>query len=411
MKYLILLGDGMGDYPIPELGGKTPLEVARIPHMNSLARRGELGMVRTAPKGFYPGSDVTQMGILGYDPKLYYTGRSPLEAASMGVHLSKDDVAYRCNLVTLRSTNDGYRPRKLDAKVTMEDYSAGHIGTEEARELIFDINDQLGTEAIQFSPGVSYRHLMVWAGGKHKVTCTPPHDIAGRSIADHLPAGDGSEVLREIMEASLAILSAHPINAERESEGRHPANCLWLWGQGKAPRMPKFFEKYGLSGSMISAVDLLKGLGVYAGFEIITVPGATGYLDTNYTGKGETAVRELSRKGLVYVHVEAPDEAAHNGDLTAKIRAIEDVDEKVLGTILKGIDAFDDYKILLLPDHRTPIALKTHTDEPVPFVIYKKSASGGQVKGSGLDYNEVNAEKTGLFFKSPVQLLTYFLKE
>ncbi|HXX82257.1 MAG TPA: cofactor-independent phosphoglycerate mutase [Thermodesulfovibrionales bacterium] len=368
MKYIVIVGDGMADRPLKELGGKTPLQKAFTPNMDRLAREGIIGSVRTIPKGLHPGSDIANLSILGYDPKLFYTGRAPLEAASMGVELRDADVAYRCNLVTLR-----YNKEKTRA--VMEDYSGGHVSTDEAAVLIKDIDKALGTSDIKFYPGVSYRHLMVWRGGEQRVECVPPHDIIGKDICDYLPTGHGEEVLRRIMMESVGILSSHSVNKERLAAGKKSANSIWLWGQGKKPSIPRFKEKYNLDGALISAVDLTKGLGVYAGFEILRVPGVTGYLDTNYTGKAEYSLKALERVDLVYVHVEAPDEAGHSGNCVDKVKAIEDFDAFVVGAIMRGAQSFREYRILLMPDHATPIEAKTHTDEPIPFVIYDSRAT------------------------------------
>ena len=406
MKYVIIVGDGMADEPIGELGGRTPLQAAHTPNMDDLARRGELGLVRTTPEGYPPGSDVTQMGILGYDPKKYYTGRSPLEAASIGVHLDKDDVAFRCNLVTLSQNKKMEDLHRFNGRLVMEDYSAGHISSGEAQELIRDLNDQIGNESFQFYSGVSYRQLLVWIGGKTALQCTPPHDISGKPVFDHLPKGDGSELLRELMEAALLVLADHPLNVERRKEGKLPANSIWLWGHGKAPTMPKFKERFGLSGAMIAAVDLMKGLGIYAGFELIDVPGATGFLDTNYRGKGEHALGALKRHDLVYVHVEAPDEASHMGDLAEKVKAIEALDAQVVGPIRDGLKALGEHKILILPDHPNPVRLKTHTSDPVPYLLYRD----GVTKGSGRGYNEPDATATGVMVDNGYQLIERFVQ-
>lgn len=365
MKYIILLGDGMADRPIPELGGKTCLQTAKTPNMDMLASIGEPGIVHTIPSGFPPGSDVANLSILGYDPRQYYTGRSPLEAASMGVELGPEDIAFRCNLVTLRVLSG-----KGGRRAVMEDFSAGHISTEEARQLIEEIDRRLGTDHIRFYPGVSYRHLMVWKGGKDKIECAPPHDIQDKDISDYLPRGEGEDVINDLMEASYDILASHPLNKARMQKSRRPGNSIWLWGQGRRPSMPTFQQKYGLEGAVISAVDLTKGIGVYAGFEIINVPGATGWIDTNYVGKAEHALWALKTKDIVYLHVEAPDEAGHTGDIKNKIKAIEDFDEFIVGNIIYGMKQFDEYRILVLPDHPTPIEIRTHSAEPVPFVIY-----------------------------------------
>jgi 2,3-bisphosphoglycerate-independent phosphoglycerate mutase len=363
VKYIILIGDGMADRPLKELGGRTPLQAAFTPNMDKLARKGILGSVRTIPEGFPPGSDVANLSILGYDPRQFYSGRAPLEAASMGIKLEENDVAFRCNLVTLKYN-------KTRDRAIMEDYSAGHISTEEARQLIETIDTELGNENIRFFPGISYRHLMIWRGGEVEIECVPPHDIIGKEITEYLPLGKGERVIRSLMESSVGILENHPVNKKRASEGKRIANSIWLWGQGKKPDMPSFREKYGLSAALVSAVDLTKGLGVCAGFEILQVPGVTGYLDTNYTGKAEYSLKALTTHDVVYIHVEAPDEAGHEGNYRNKIKAIEDFDALVVGSIIRGAKEFDEYRILLLPDHPTPIEVRTHTDEPVPFVIF-----------------------------------------
>ena len=390
MKYIILIGDGMSDEPIAELGYKTPLEAAKTPNMDYLAQNGSIGLVRNVPDGYPPGSDVAILSVLGYDPKKYYTGRSPLEAASIGVELLPSDLALRCNLVTL--LEDGGR-------VIMADYSAGHITTEEAKKVIIDLDKELSEDGIKFYPGVSYRHLMVWADGPDAVQMetTPPHDITGNDIADYLPKGEGSRKLIQLINSSQMLLKEHPVNIEREENGKKPANSIWLWGQGRKPNMTTLKQRFGIEGSVISAVDLVKGVGIYAGLKIVNVPGATGYLDTNYTGKAEYALEALEKKDFMCVHVEAPDEAGHTGNLKNKIKAIEDFDEKVVGAVLKGLERFKEFRIVVLPDHPTPIAKKTHTRDPVPFVIY---SSTDRVKGQGSmvkAYNEAEAKASGLF--------------
>ncbi len=402
MKYVVIIGDGMADRPLKELDGKTPLQVAFTPNMDKLAKKGILGMVRTIPEGFSPGSDVANLSILGYDPKVYYSGRAPLEAASMGIHLEDSDVAYRCNLVTIKYS-------KTHTRAIMEDYSAGHISTEEAKELIDSINDALGDDEIKFYPGISYRHLMIWKNGEVDIECIPPHDIMGKEIADYLPRGKGDEFLRALMERSVEILESHPVNRKRISEGKPPANSIWLWGQGRRPSIPTFQEKYGISGALVSAVDLTKGLGIYAGFEILKVPGVTGYIDTNYTGKAEYSLKALERHDFVYIHVEAPDEAGHSGDLKIKIKAIEDFDTMLVGTLLRGIKTFEDYRILLMPDHPTPIEVRTHTTEPVPFVIYdSRIENENPIDGFSEAIKEVDDI---LFFEEGYRLMDYFLQE
>jgi len=409
MKYIILLGDGMADRPHADLGGKTCLQAAKTPNMDLLASRGRVGMVRTVPEGFPPGSDVANLTVMGYDPRKYYSGRSPLEAASIGVELGPDDVAFRCNLVTLRLTGGKSAVPGKGRRAIMEDFSAGHITTQEARILIEEIDSKLGSEHLRFYPGVSYRHLMVWKGGKDKLECTPPHDIQDKDILDYLPRGEGDEVINALMEESTELLLAHPVNKARQESGKRIANSIWLWGQGKRPSMPTFREKFGLEGSMISAVDLTKGIGIYAGFEVITVPGATGWLDTNYVGKAEHALFSLKTKDIVYVHVEAPDEAGHTGDLKNKLKAIEDFDEFVVGNIMHGMKQFDEYRIMVLPDHPTPVELRTHSADPVPFIIYDNTK---ERKGEPISYDEQIANrKDALFVQEGHTLMELFLKK
>ncbi len=362
MKYIVLVGDGMADYPIPELGNLTPLQAANIPNMDFIAKHGKCGIARTIPENMPAGSDVANLSILGYEPSKYYCGRGPLEAASMGVRLGKDDVAFRCNLVTEK---DGL----------LADYSAGHISSEEARVLIEAVDMELGN-GCKFHAGISYRHLLVMNSGE-KTQCTPPHDVVGQPVEEVLPRGEDSEVLINLIMASKHVLENHEVNVKRKRNGKNPANMIWPWGQGKAPKMPLFKDLFGVSGSIISAVDLLKGIGKYAGLDAINVPGATGYLDTNFSGKAEYALKSLEDHDFVFVHVEAPDEAAHMGDLEAKIKAIEDFDEKVVGGMLNELAG--DYRIMVLPDHLTPISIKTHTREPVPFAIYSSTESADYV--------------------------------
>ncbi len=401
VKYIVIIGDGMADRPLKELGGKTSLQAAFTPNMDKLAYEGTIGRVRTVPEGLYPGSDVANLSILGYDPKKFYTGRAPLEAASIGVDLKDDDIAYRCNLVTLKFNKD-------KTIAIMEDYSSGHISTEEAGILIKDVDKELSTPAIKFYNGVSYRHLMVWSGGEPDVECAPPHDIIGKEISDYLPVGSGEEVLRGLMLDSVDILESHEINKERISQGKNPANSIWLWGQGKKPRLSKFKEKYSIDGAMVSAVDLTKGLGIYAGFEILQVPGVTGWLDTNYVGKAEASLKALERVDFVYIHVEAPDEAGHSGNYKDKIKAIEDFDALVVGTVMRGIRPFEECRILLMPDHPTPIEVRTHTDEPVPFVIFD---NGHKRKNEGAAFDEsILQRKDIVIIEEGYKLMDYFIK-
>ncbi len=408
MKYIILLGDGMADRPHASLGGKTCLQAAKTPNLDQLASLGQVGMVRTIPPGYPPGSDVANLTVMGYDPRKYYTGRSPLEAASIGVELEADDIAFRCNLVTLRIA--GKRTEGAPGrKAIMEDFSAGHITTQEARLLIEEIDSKLGSSRIRFYPGVSYRHLMVWKGGKDRLECTPPHDIQDKDILDYLPRGEGDEIINALMEESIDILLAHPVNKSRQENGKRVANSIWLWGQGRRPKMPTFREKYGLEGAMISAVDLTKGIGIYAGFEVINVPGATGWIDTNYVGKAEHALWALRTKDIVYVHVEAPDEAGHTGDVKNKLKAVEDFDEFIVGNIIHGMKQFDEYRILVLPDHPTPLEIRTHSSDPVPFVIYDNRK---ERTGEPLTYDErIGQRKDALIFQEGYTLMDYFLKQ
>lgn len=401
-KFVVLLGDGMADDPIAELGNRTPLQVARTPNLDRLAQKGWLGMVRTIPPGLPPGSDVANLSIFGYDPRIDFTGRAPLEAASMGILLGPRDVAFRLNLVTL-----GVR----DGQTIMEDYSAGHIPTAEAEEIIRDLQRHLGNREFQFYPGVSYRHLLVWREGEKSLSLktTPPHDISGKAVQSHLPRGEGEREIGGLMEEGRKILTGHRRNEMRIQGGKKPANGIWLWGQGKAPQLTPITERFGLSGSVISAVDLMRGIGFYAGLEIIRVPGATGYLDTNYAGKAEYALRELDRKDFVYLHLEAPDEASHSGNLRDKIQAIEDFDGKIVGPILQGLKRFPQYRVLALPDHPTPIAQKTHTPDPVPFVIYSSEDETHPPRRDGA-FDETRAKSTGLFIDQGHALMDRFIR-
>ncbi len=404
MKYVVIVGDGMADYPVQGLKGKTPLMVAKTPHMDWLARHGEIGLVRTIPDGFNPGSEIANLSIFGYDPIRYYTGRGPLEAASLGVRLKSDDLAFRCNLVTLRGDGN---------KTMMEDFSAGHITDEEAKEIILYLDQAMGTNDIQFYPGVSYRHLTVLKDGAtkysdlEKLELTPPHDIIGKEISPFLPKKGRGDKILSLMSESQRLLKNHPINLAREAKGLKPANSIWLWGQGRSPQMSTLKERFGVEGYVISAVHLLRGIGILAGLEVLKVPGATGYFDTNYEGKTQYALRGLKEKDFVYVHVEAPDEAGHMGDLRLKIESIEAFDEKIVGAILKGMSDFERYRILVLPDHPTPLSVRTHTADPVPYVIYPAEVRGKEAPIEGFD--EVSAKKAGIFIEKGFELIERFL--
>ena len=400
MKHVVVLGDGMADRPLPELGDRTPLQAARKPNMDSLARRGEVGMVRTVPEGMPPASDVANLSVMGYDPAKYYTGRSPLEAVSMGIDLAPTDVAIRCNLVTL-SDEAEY------ADKTMVDYCSDEISTDEARELIAEVQRRLGTERFAFHPGVSYRHCMVWKEGLLGLGLTPPHDISLRGVRDYLPPGErGAEILG-LMRESHAFLKDHQVNRSRRERGLKPANSIWLWGEGTKPAIPSFRDKYGLQGSVVSAVDLIKGLGLCAGMRSIDVEGATGNIHTNFRGKAMAALRELEAgRDFVYIHVEAPDECGHRHEIENKVRAIELIDEEVLGPLLDGLGSMGDHSIMVLPDHATPLSLRTHSMEPVPYIIYRSLRSGG----SGLDgYDEFLAQRTGIMVEAGHGLMGRFL--
>lgn len=398
MKYIVLVCDGMADYPVKEIGERTPLEAARTPNMDFIAKHGRLGRVRTVPAGFVPGSDIAQVSIFGYDPKKYYTGRAPLEAANLGVELEDDDVAFRCNLITASSD-------------ILRDYSAGHISSKEAEIIIKFIDQSLGTNRIKFYPGVSYRHLMVVKRGAEehldRILCRPPHDITGKSISKNLPRGDGAPLLVNLMQESRKILEKHEINLVRLDLKENPANMIWLWGQGKRPEMESFSERYGIKGSVISAVDLIKGLGKVIGLEVINVPGATGYYDTNYEGKAEAALRALEYNDFVFIHLEAADEAGHNGDLREKIIAIERFDQLILGRVLRQFKRKRNFRVMVLPDHATPVSLKTHTADPVPFGIF-----GQNIIARGfLSYSEKESLKSELNFEKGHELMDYFIRK
>lgn len=370
MKYIVMLGDGMADYPVEALGGKTPLEVAKKPNIDRLARHGELGMVKTVPDGMKPGSDVANLAAMGYDPVQCYTGRSPLEAVSIGISMSDTDVAFRCNLVTLSD-----EPEYADK--TMMDYSSGEITTAEAAELIRAVDEAFRTDKLLFYPGISYRHCMIWHDGPTGLNLTPPHDISDQKITEYLP---GNPVILDLMRRSYEVLKDHPVNQARRARGLNPANSIWLWGEGTRPAVSGFEAVYKVKGSVISAVDLIKGIGICAGMKVIEVEGATGNIDTNFKGKGEAALRTLlDGQDLVYIHVEAPDECGHHGDLKGKIRSIELIDEQIVGPLLAGLEkAGEDYSILVMPDHPTPIAIKTHVSDPIPYLLYRSTGAIGE---------------------------------
>ena len=355
MKFVVLVGDGMGDYPVAELGQRTPLQTARIPNIRRIAAAGEVRLVQTVPQGVYPGSDVANLSLLGYDPKSNYTGRAPIEAAGAGVPLQPADAAFRCNLVTIENG-------------LMKDYSAGHITTPEGRQLITDLDRRIGKDGLRFHGGVSYRHLLVWRNGPVNIQTTPPHDIADRPVDRHFPAGAGSGEVRRLMDESVGLFASHPINLERIRKGLRPATQIWLWGQGRSMQLKSYKDLYGLSGGIVSAVDLVRGLGILAGLKADKIEGATGFLDTNFNGKVQAALDLLTRHNFVFVHVEAPDECGHIGDVSKKVQAIELFDERVVGPIWAELEKRGEpYRLLICTDHRTPVSTKGHTSEPVPM--------------------------------------------
>lgn len=399
MKYALILGDGMADYPVSALGGRTPLEVADTPAMDLLAKTGKVGLVKTVPDGYKPGSDVANLGALGYDAKVCYTGRSPLEALSMGIDMKEDDVALRTNLVTL-SEEENFEDK------TMKDYSAGEITTAEARELVAFLQEKLGDERFSFHPGVSYRHCLIIAHGSTDMQLTPPHDISGKRIGEHLPKGDFAAELTDLIKRANALLSEHPINKKRVLNGQNPANSIWFWGQGTRPALENFEQRYGLKGGMVSAVDLLKGIAKGAGMKSVDVEGATGTLSTNFAGKAKAACDLLDGGcDFVFVHLEAPDECGHQGDLEGKIKAIECVDGKILAPVLEHLRASgEDFAVMVMPDHFTPVSLLTHSREPVPFLMY----ASFRALGDGRAYNEKSAAESGVYYDDPSVLAREF---
>ena len=400
MKYVVVLCDGMADYPVPALGGKTPMMVAKKPHIDALAAKAEVGLVRTVAPGLKPGSDVANMSVLGFDPHRFYTGRSPLEAASIGIDMKDSDVSLRTNLVTLSDKGEPF------ADKVIEDYCADDISTEEARQLIEAVQAAFGGGEYDFYTGVSYRHCLIWHGGTTELgNMTPPHDITGKVIGPHLSTAETARPLLEMMEKSFDLLKDHPVNKARVAAGRRPANCIWLWGEGKRPALQPFEALYGIKGGMVSAVDLLKGIANCAGMEVEEVPGATGYIDTDFEGKAKAALDLLTRNDLVYVHFEAPDECGHRNEPENKVKAIEMIDSRVLPILEEGLEQYEDYKILLLPDHPTPIVTRTHASDPVPYLLYQKSAPK-----TGVDtINEETAKATGIYMENGSAMMPHFL--
>lgn len=401
MKYLILVPDGAGDEIIEELNGKTPLEAADMPFINELAARGEVGMVSNVPPGIAPGSDAANLSVMGYDPAVYLTGRSPLEAASIGIEMSDTDVAYRANIITLEGDGD-YED------LMIKDHSSGDISTEEADRLIQAVNEAFSDEEKIFYTGTSYRHCLIVHNGKTGFDLTPPHDVLGKRAGDYLPKGEGSEFLTHMMKKSYEILKDHPVNRERVASGLNPANSLWIWGQGKKPQLSSFCDKYGITGTAISAVDLIKGIAICAGLDSVDVEGATGTLHTNFAGKAEAAIREFrSGKDFVYVHLEGPDECSHQGDMEGKLQCLADIDQKVLKPIVEALrEDGEDFRVLEVPDHRTPLSIRTHSSTPVPFVIYDSRAE--KDADSARAFCEKSAEASGVYYENGYELADYF---
>ncbi|MBE6801135.1 MAG: cofactor-independent phosphoglycerate mutase [Ruminococcaceae bacterium] len=402
MKYLVVLYDGMADYPVPALDGKTPMELAKKPLLDKLARFGKVGTVKTVADGLKPGSDIANMSVLGYNPKECYTGRSPLEAVSIGVDMKDTDIIFRTNLVTL-SDEENYEDK------TMVDYSAGDISTAEAAEIIKSVQEHFGNEKFAFYSGVAYRHCLVWNNGTLDLgKMTPPHDISGKVIGEHLSKSENAKELIAMMKESYDFLMEHPVNKERMARGERPANSIWLWGEGTKPSLSNFKEKYGVDGSIISAVDLLKGIAKCAGMGSPDVEGATGYIDTNFEGKADCAIEELKTKDFVYIHIEAPDECGHRNEPENKVKAIEMIDERVLARVLPELDKYDDYKVMVLPDHPTPIVTMTHAGDAVPYLIYQKS----KATDNGIEcFTESTAKEAGNYVEVGYTLMDSFIND
>ena len=396
MKYVVVLGDGMADQPIEELGGKTPLEYAKTPMMDELAKVSEIGMVHTVPDGMSPGSDTANLSVLGYDPKIYYSGRSPLEALSIGVPMKSTDVAIRCNLVTLSEEEDFYEKRRII------DHSSGEISTADAAVLLDAVREGLENETYKFYVGTSYRHLLIWDRGE-VVELTQPHDVLGQTIGQYLPE---DAVLREMMKKSYDILVNHPINVERKKKGLNPANSCWFWGAGTKPALSSFEEKTQLKGAMISAVDLLKGIAVGASMKVVEVEGANGGLNTNYEGKAQAAIDVLTKEGydFAYIHVEAPDEMGHQGSVERKVKAIEYLDSRVIKPVKEGLEAAgEDFRMLVLPDHPTPICMRTHSSDSVPYLLYDST----DLQQHDWKYNEAEGESSGNYVACGHEIIDY----
>jgi 2,3-bisphosphoglycerate-independent phosphoglycerate mutase len=392
-KYAIIIPDGAADEPLEQFGNKTVLEVAETPNMDTVSREGRQGIVRTVPDGMEPGSDIAQMTLLGYDPRRYYTGRAPIEAVARNIKLAEDDWVFRCNLVTI-----------VDGK--MEDHSAGHISTEEASALINELNEQFGNEHTRFYPGVSYRHLLVFKGCDFDVRTYPPHDHIGSAVEKILPRGKGAETLVDLMARSQQLFANHDVNKVRRDLGENQVSSIWLWGQGRKARMESFKKRFGIRGAAITAVDLVRGLSKLIGFDLIDVPGATGFVDTNYKGKASAAIEALDKYDLVFVHIEAPDEASHNGSVEMKKKAIEQIDKCIVGPVLEVLRRYESWRILVMPDHPTPISSKAHSAEPVPFAMAGTGVNGILQAG----FSEASSARSGFKVENGFELMEYFLK-
>ncbi len=392
-KYAIIVPDGAADEPLEQLGKKTVLQIAQTPNLDKISTQGRQGLVRTVPAGLEPGSDIAQMSLLGYNPLTFYTGRAPIEAVARNIKLSANDWVFRCNLVTI-----------CDGK--MEDHSAGHISTEEAGKLIKDLNEQLASEQFHFYAGVSYRHLLVFKGVDFDVQTYPPHDYIGSAIEKILPRGKGAETLIDLIARSQQLFANHDINKVKKDLGENQVSSIWLWGQGKKARMESFKKRFGIKGATITAVDLVKGLSMLIGFDLIDVPGATGFVDTNYQGKASAAIEALDKYDLVFIHIEAPDEASHNGSIEMKKKAIEQIDKYIVGPVLEALQGYESWRILVLPDHPTPVSSRAHSPEPVPFAM-----AGTDVSGIlHTTFSEANAARSGFRIDNGFELMEYFLE-
>ncbi len=400
MKYVIILGDGMADFPNENLGNKTPLECAKKPTIDNLAKKSVAGMVKTVPDGMKPGSDVANLSVMGYEPDKYYTGRSPLEAVSAGVPLEDTDIAFRVNLVTL-SDEDVYEEK------TMIDYSSDEITTEEATILINDLAKELNTDTLKLYPGFSYRHILVWKNGKLTFNLTPPHDISDKKVTDHLPKGENSDILFDLMKRSVEILKTHPVNLDRIKRGLRPATSMWIWGEGSKTVLPSFESLYNVKGAVVSAVDLIKGIGASAKLTVAEVEGATGNIHTNFEGKAQASVELLKDNDFLYVHLEAPDECGHRGEIENKVKSIEIIDEKIVKPIYEYLkNSGEDYKIAILPDHPTPLSIKTHVSDPVPFIIYDSTKEINGIE----TYTEENCRQTALYVEKGKEIVEMLFK-